>query len=524
MKKSIHDEIRLAAEADLETFIRLVHPNRVLGSIHSEIIQWWERESHSTHQLLLMPRDHMKSALVAYRVAWYIVKNPAIRIIYISSTANLAIKQLGFIKDILTCDAVRRYWPELINRDDQLRKKWTENEIAVDHPLRAAENVRDPTIFTAGLTTNIVGMHCDVQVLDDAVTNDTALTEEGRSRVAAQYSLLASVASGDCQQWVVGTRYHPKDLYNDLLEMKVETFSDDGETTGDYQLYEVFRDGECVVENSVSRDGTGEYLWPVQRRKDGKRFGFSQSILSKKRAQYLDRTQFYAQYYNDPNDPAGTGIAPNLFQYYDRSFLSRTNGYWYFKGQRLNVFASIDFAYTAGTKSDYTALVVVGVDGNRNYYVLDIERFKSTGIVSEYFAVLLRAHQKWDFRKLRAEVTAAQISIVNTLKHEHIRVHGLALSIDEYRPNKSEGNKQERVQAVLQPRYDNRQVWHYKGGHCQTLEEELVLERPAHDDVKDALASCIDMCIAPSSAAHHLSLVGNQNRGLTMHPRFGGCN
>lgn len=33
------DEIRSRAEADLVTFIRLVHPNRVLGAIHEELCQ-----------------------------------------------------------------------------------------------------------------------------------------------------------------------------------------------------------------------------------------------------------------------------------------------------------------------------------------------------------------------------------------------------------------------------------------------------------------------------------------------------
>ena len=54
----------------------------------------------------------MKSALIAYRVAWEITKNPTIRVCISHSTANLAEKQLGFIKQILTCPVYRKYWPE----------------------------------------------------------------------------------------------------------------------------------------------------------------------------------------------------------------------------------------------------------------------------------------------------------------------------------------------------------------------------------------------------------------------------
>jgi len=51
--------------------------------------------------MLLMPRDHQKSTLVAYRVAWEITRDPSVTVLYISATSGLAEKQLKFIKDIL---------------------------------------------------------------------------------------------------------------------------------------------------------------------------------------------------------------------------------------------------------------------------------------------------------------------------------------------------------------------------------------------------------------------------------------
>src|SRR6266404_6910113 len=85
---------RILAESDLEEFIKLVHPNRLLGNIHREVIRWWTRPECKSHQLLLLPRDHMKSAMIGYRVAWEIIKDPTIRVLSISSTSNLAIKHL----------------------------------------------------------------------------------------------------------------------------------------------------------------------------------------------------------------------------------------------------------------------------------------------------------------------------------------------------------------------------------------------------------------------------------------------
>lgn len=507
------EDIKRIAESDLEAFIRLVHPQRVLGAVHCELIAWWTREDSKSHQLVLLPRDHCKSALVAYRVAWEITRNPAIRILYISATANLAQKQVKFIKDILTSKIYRRYWPEMVNEDEAKREKWAEAEFSVDHPIRKAEAIRDPTVFTAGLTTTITGLHCDVAVLDDIIIKENAYTEESRAKVYSQYSLLSSIEGVDAREWVVGTRYHPKDLYNDLLEMMVEEFDEEGELTASEPLYEIF---ERQVEDVG--DGTGQYLWPRQQRADGKWFGFDQKILAKKKAQYKgDLTQFRAQYYNNPNDIESGGIKPDRFQYYDQRFLSQSEGRWYFKNNRLNIFAAMDFAYSLARRADYTAIAVVGVDAFNNYYVLEVDRFKANKI-SEYFEHILRLHQKWGFRKLRCEVTAAQEVIVKDLKENYVRKHGLALSLDEYRPSRQLGAKEERIEAILNSRYENLQMWHYRGGNCQTLEEELVLFNPPHDDCKDALAACIDICVAPTMTVFNKQ----KEEMLQHHTRFGG--
>ena len=505
------EEIKAAAEADLSVFIRLVSPLSVMGAVHDDLCRWMTREEGKQQQLILLPRDHQKSRMVAFRVAWWLTKHPDHRVLYISATANLAEKQLKFIKDIFTSKIYMRYWPEMVNLEEAKRERWTNNEISLDHPLRKSEGVRDPSIFTAGLTTSITGLHCDVTVLDDVVVPENAYTREGREKVKSQYSLLASIQGADAQEWVVGTRYHPKDLYNDLLGMQEEIYDKDGEVTDYEPIYEKF---ERQVEDIG--DGTGEFCWPRQQRADGKWFGFDRQILARKRGKYLDRTQFYAQYYNNPNNPEGSGIAVDKFQYYDRKFLTRTNGSWYYRDKKLNVFAAIDFAYSLTKRADSTALVVVGIDASSNYYVLDIERFK-TDKIREYYEAILRMHVKWDFRKLRAETTAAQKAIVKELKFSYIRENGLALSIDEHTPTRHQGSKEERIKSILEPRYDNLAMWHYQGGNCQMLEDELSVENPAHDDIKDALAAVVEIAVPPTRS------VSKTNNVIPIHnSRFGG--
>lgn len=294
--------------------------------------------------------------------------------------------------------------------------------------------------------------------------------------------------------------------------MQQEVFDDNGEEIDREDIYEVF---EKQVEDAG--DGTGQFLWPRQQRSDGKFFGFDIKVLAKKRGQYLDRTQFRAQYYNDPNDPGELRIGRDKFQYYDKKFLQFDGSSWFYKDRKLNVFASADFGYTATKRSDYTAIAVIGVDFENNVYVLDIERMK-TSKISEIYDLVFSLHAKWDFRRLGAEVTSGQKMIVQELKEMYLRPNGLMLSIVELKHNRQQGSKEERIAAILEPRYDNMAMWHFKGGNCEILEEELILEHPAHDDCADALASAISISTPPASR----STRSHRGSNVITHSRFGG--
>jgi hypothetical protein len=498
--------VKEMAEADLLTFVKLIAPHRVLGAIHEELFSWWGREGAKDNQLVLLPRDHGKSAMVAYRCAWWITKHPETTILYVSATANLAEKQLKAIKDILCSDIYRFYWPEMVNEKDGMREKWSETEIAVDHPKRKAEGVRDATVKAAGITANVTGLHCNIAVLDDVVVPDNAYTQQGREQVRAFYSQLSSIESTGAMEWAVGTRYHPADLYKDMMEMNETYFDEETDEEVENAVYEVF---EKVVEKN------GEFLWPKQRRLDGKTFGFDQRELARKKAKYLDITQFYSQYYNNPNAVGTEIIDRSRFQYYERDKLENVSGGWYLGNKLLTVYGSMDFAYSITATADFTVIVIVGVDSDNNYYILDIDRFK-TNKISIMYEHAERIYKKWRFRKLRCEVVAAQKLIVQQFK-EYMRSQDIMFTIDEYNPPRNM-NKEERIASVLEPRYQNNLIWHYKGGNCQTLEEELVLSNPEHDDVKDALAACIEIAKAPMS---NKTWQANSNV-LSFNNKFGG--
>lgn len=491
MKVSNIDKVRERAENNLSYFAHLVNPQHIYGDIHEELFEWWTRPLRKQNQLALIPRAHKKSHCAAVKAAWDITRNPCITILYISATSELAEAQLYAIKNILESDIYQLLWPEMIKKDEGQREKWTNREIIVDHPLRKIEGVRDMTIAARGVTSNITGLHCDSIYLDDLVVPGNAYTNEGRNKVERLYSQLASIKNTGSTTTIVGTRYHPADLYNALINIKQDVYDEDDNFIGRENTYEIF---ERVVETD------GVFLWPRTLREDGRAFGFDRRELERIRSEYVDTAQFYAQYYNNPNDPSNARIDREKLQYYDVRHIKEDQGRWFFKDKKLNLFAAIDFAFSLDKKADFTAIVVIGIDCEHNIYILDIDRFK-TDRIAVYFEHIMKSHQKWNFRKLRAEVTVAQQAIVRELKESYIKPNGMALSVDEYRPSRHEGNKEERIAATLEPRYDNMAVWHYKGGNCTLLEEELLQAKPAHDDIKDALTAAIDIAVAPKRRA-----------------------
>ena len=131
---------------------------------------------------------------------------------------------------------------------------------------------------------------------------------------------------------------------------------------------------------------------------------------------------------------------------------------------------------------------------------------------------MFELQNRWDFRKARVEVSVAQAAIVRDLKDSYIRPRGIPLVLDEYRPSRHEGNKEERIRATTLPRYENKSVWHYRGGNCQILEDELIASKPEHDDILDALTAAIDIAKPPLGRHHRKS----KRENVIYHSRFGG--
>lgn len=520
--KRTKDEIRKAAEQDLWTFANLINYNYAYGEIHEKVYRWLSSGIASNRQLLLMPRGHLKSHCIATWAAWEITRKPWTTIVYLSAGEDLAKDQIYAIKNMMTNPIYKRYWPDMINEREGDREHWSAYSFNVDHPQRKARGIRDHTIIVKTVKSNFVGLHCDAIVFDDVVVPNNAYTETGRREVQRALSQCTSILNPGGKIKSVGTRYHPKDAYQDMKDAKFRVWDEiSREFISEEPLWDIL---EYVVEDDG--EGTGNFLWPrTQSSIDGNWYGFDVQQLEIIKADYLSKgetAQFYAQYYNDPNDESTNLLDRSAFQYYDPQFVTVTPTGVKFKGRRLNIWAAMDVAWTeqresGGKDPDYTAIAVVGVDEDGYYYILDLARFRTSNF-QVYYDNIMSLSQKWGFRKITIETNAGGKFVAQEVERLS-REAGGVISVDhKSRGGAGEKSKLMRQYAIVNPKYELKSVFHRRDGLTSIYEEELILERPPHDDLVDAVGLAMEKIKKPMKSRQYL----DEDKKVITDSRFGG--
>ncbi len=519
--KSAREQVKEILETDLWEFAKYVNPHYAYGEVHEEVFRWLSMPECSDHQLLLMPRAHLKSHCIAVWCVWQITRDPTSSIVYLSAGEDLAKVQIYAIKEMITCEKYRALWPEMLHKEEGKRDKWTAWGFNVQHPLRTEMGIRDTTILVKTVKSNATGLHCSHLVFDDVVVPNNAYSEIGRKEVKASVSQFASIKNPGAFTKCVGTRYHPTDIYEQFKGALVKIWNKDfyGEGKGDFDgerpLWDI---KEYIAE--TARDMTGEYLWPrTVSSYDNKAYGFDAEVLAIIQAQYGslgEDAQFYAQYYNDPNDPSSEKVSRDSFLYYKRENLTFLDGNYFINGRKLSVTAAMDVAWTINSGSDYTAIAVIGTDFENNIYVLSLDRFK-TQDYDTYYKHVVGLYNEWGFRKLYIETNAGGHLVANELKRL-LRQNGAALVVEGKAATGNEGKKAEKHNAVLIPRVKNGSMYFYKGGLTSVAIEEIVLERPPHDDLKDVLTAAIVNSVAPARPRNESS----SSKVIKFNSRFGG--
>jgi hypothetical protein len=503
------DDIRQECLSDLYTYAQVMFPKRYLGDVHKDMFRFFQKSLEQVietgdgdNACALIPRDHQKSFCMAVTVSWFITKYPHFTSVYVSSNPKLAERQLTIVRNIFRSDQHRELWPQMLNyvkgRTGDLEHKplgtWTKTEISVDHPDRP-KGEKDPTIEATSAKSTNTGAHFKLCVFDDLVTNENYKSAAEREEMKEVYQSFSSIATTGSIMWAVGTRYGDDDLYGTWKDLAYDVYDDEGNVIETRPVWNFF---ERTVESSRGMDGSGTYLWPRMQMPDGNWYGFSQTELSRKKAQMLNLELFYCQYYNTANAVGLEKVSKSHFLYAEPNKLRNTNGKWWYDDKELTLHCGVDLSFTEGhgkikVKRDFTAMSVIAWDKEGYLYVLEQRRFQ-TSKVEVYYQNLTELHDYWGFKETTIESNVGGSVVVSFIQDE-IRRTGNSLIVKGVPSSK---NKIERIELTLEPLYRNQSVFHFKGGFSRQLEEELRLARPSHDDLKDSLYIAVANSKRPS--------------------------
>ena len=307
-----------------------------------------------------------------------LLKNPNLRILIASKTAGQA---EAFLKEIKAHFESNDRLAEIFGEYYDPRKvnKWDNSEIEV---LPRTIIAKEGSISTIGAGAQVVGKHYDIIFSDDLVDEENSRTKYMRDKTRTWYyqSLDPTLEPPDPlvphrgEHHRLGTRYHYDDLYGHLME---------NEMAGHTQIIPALNE-------------KGQSPWPKK---------YPPAWFAKKR-KGSGIIIFNAQYQCDTEAMKGEIFQYDDCQVYEDSDLPKD----------LNVYMGVDLAISEKDTADKFAIVVIGIDGAKNYYVLDFYegqlRFKAqTAKIIEYY-------NRWDPTRCGIETVAYQEAQYQQLKDE----------------------------------------------------------------------------------------------------------
>lgn len=159
--------------------------------------------------------------------------------------------------------------------------------------------------------------------------------------------------------------------------------------------------------------------------------------------------------------------------------------------KRVNTFLFIDPAISQADTADYTGVVVISVDSNKDWYVRFARRYKITP--TQLIDLIFTLNTQFSPQVIGIEEVAYQKALLYFL-HEEMRRRDVVLPVKGVKPP-NDKTKEMRILALV-PRFEFGHISITQG--LTDLELELLkFPRGSHDDLIDALAGCEYIYFAP---------------------------
>ena len=289
-------------------------------------------------RIWVLAREHFKSTLLTFASTIQdIIINPEERIGIYSYNVTLArdtfVKQIK--QELENNEKLKFYFDDIFYQNPKTESPvWTAEAIQVKRTSRA----REATVEGSGLVTGQkTGKHYTELIYDDVMTPDSVKTTEMKKYTEKQWQMSLNTGSSlDLKYYVVGTFYAEDELYAHIIK---------GNKC------------ESVIQPALNTDGTPVFL-PMK-------------AIRKKRTD-MGPDVWATQMMCDPKGARKDTFKMEWIKYFDSTYLFGSNNFY--KG--MNVYLFVDPAGTLSRKRDFTAMWVIGLASDHNYYILDLYRDK----------------------------------------------------------------------------------------------------------------------------------------------------
>jgi len=292
-------------------------------------------EKTRKNTLVLIPRAHFKSTIATVgRCIQWMIRDPDVAIGLFSGDMKSARKFATEIRN--QCEkneALKTLFPEIFYQNPQRESdKWTTDEFIIKRTQKGIRK-KEPTLKIFGLLQNIpTGDHFDRLIGDDIVDQQISSSEDQMAKIEEQLQYLIPLQmTPDDPIHFVGTRYHIKDAYAKMIE----------DPFFEIYLRKDIEKGECIFKSR-----------------------FTIEMLERTRLK-IGNYKFQCQYRMDPQDSGDKQFKLEWLKYYQPFNPVRFDNTYY------NFILVVDPANKQKKESDFTAMVVLAVDADWNFYLVD---------------------------------------------------------------------------------------------------------------------------------------------------------
>lgn len=399
--------------------------------------------------------------------AWGMGKDPTIKFMLTSFKGSLAEKMTRKTRMVMKSEWYRSLYPGTVISNDLDRQYYF-------------ETTRNGQYFSSSMS-SVLGEGADIQICDDPVAPDEALSDKIRESTneTIRGTLFSRFNDPRTGRFILNMqRLHEDDPTGNLLK--------DG---GWHHLKlpaEVVKPIFIVLGSKEWKLDKGDLLFPAR---------FTREVLDEYR-QRLGDYNYSGQYLQEPTPLSGGMLKPAWVQFYAPGGA---------KPKEMNVVILVDPAGADDDEkkrkdknTDWTAMMVVGLAPDNNYYLLDIIRDKLNA--TERIDTLFMLHRKWSALTGKSpKVGYERYSMQSDIHYvkKKMQEDGWNFALTELAGPKSKTSRMARLVPDMQNgRWFFPQSLIYvdiDGRRWDLVQEILTTEMPhipyaKHDDMTDALA------------------------------------